>query len=225
MTTSRREFLAFAGALPLIGAVDPHLLQPRTAPAIDPTRFEPWIEVEAAALRSNVEVLSRLAGSRPIIAMIKNNGYGLGLREVARVLEPDPRVVAFGVVKVDEVISMRQAGIRNPIHLLALFGDAEGEDVVASQRHALCLHSRRARAHCSRGRTRTPNGTRTALHRYRDEPHGSAESCGTSVWRLPCRRRPREVDRHVARRVLAACARATQSSRWARTPASRLVTS
>ena len=118
MTISRRSFLASAAAAPVIGSYLslPRVLAAADAPfAADPTRFEPWIEVYPAALRENVRVLARLAGGRPITAVIKNNGYGLGLVEVARALEPASEVAGFGVVKVAEALALREAGIRKPV--------------------------------------------------------------------------------------------------------------
>jgi hypothetical protein len=97
MALSRRSFLAAAAVAPLASR---HLARSDTGAGhrVDPDRFEPWIEVYAAALHANVAVLSRLTGGRPNIAVAKNNGYGLGLREVAQVLDGDPRVSGFGVV-------------------------------------------------------------------------------------------------------------------------------
>ncbi|MCC6929299.1 MAG: alanine racemase [Gemmatimonadaceae bacterium] len=148
MSLSRRRFLAAASASPLLASPllsSPLLASPLQAgegddgdmhgardhaPIVAPARFEPWVEVTPSAMRHNVDVLSRLAGERPIIAVIKNNGYGLGLREVARILELDARVQGFGVVKVSEALALREAGIRKPILLLALFDDTEGEALV-----------------------------------------------------------------------------------------------
>ncbi len=129
MPLSRRSFLATTAMAPL---VSPRLgLSSAGTPyAVDPARFEPWIEVDPAALRANVAVLSKLAGGRPIIAVVKNNGYGLGVREVAKALDGDPRVSGFGVVKVVEALALREAGIRKPILLMALFDAADGEELV-----------------------------------------------------------------------------------------------
>ncbi len=129
MPVSRRSFLATAAIAPL---VSPRFGR-RDAEALfapDPARFEPWIEVDPAALHANVAVLSTLAGGRPILAVVKNNGYGLGVREVAKVLDTDPRVSGFGVVKVAEALALREAGVRKPILLLALFDDADGAELV-----------------------------------------------------------------------------------------------
>jgi alanine racemase len=83
-------------------------------------------------------VLSKLAEGRPITAVIKNNGYGLGLTEVAKVLDNIPSLSGFGVVKVAEALALREAGITKPILLLAIFDDADGETLVR-QRITLSL--------------------------------------------------------------------------------------
>lgn len=132
MTLPRRSFLASVALGPLAGAALPGLSPGGAARryAADPERFEPWIEVYPAALRANVTVLSRLAEGRPILAVIKNNGYGLGLVEVAKALEPLGEVSGFGVVKVAEALALREAGIRKPVLLLAIFDEADGEALV-----------------------------------------------------------------------------------------------
>ncbi|MEO6445116.1 MAG: alanine racemase [Gemmatimonadaceae bacterium] len=129
MSLSRRTFVASVAAAPLATG-DGSLLASLRRFAPDPERLEPWIEVDPRALRANAAVLSRLARGRPLTAVIKNNGYGLGLVEVARVLDAAPEVSGFGVVKVQEAVALRDAGIRKPVLLLALFTDAEGMELV-----------------------------------------------------------------------------------------------
>ena len=75
-----------------------------------PDRFDPWLEIDAAALRKNVSVVSGLANKRPILAVIKNNAYGLGLTTVASVLDPMPQIKGFAVVKAEAAIALRDAG-------------------------------------------------------------------------------------------------------------------
>jgi hypothetical protein len=65
--------------------------------------FDPWIEIHRENLTHNVNEIRRRAGGRPILAVIKNNGYGLGLENAARLLEPPPAVAGFAVVKLQEV--------------------------------------------------------------------------------------------------------------------------
>lgn len=174
MSPSRRQFLAAAAVSPLVadalrlptGGADPHLAESRDTATVrraDPDRMEPWIVVQPDALRANVGVLNRLSNNRPLMAVVKNNGYGLGLLEVARILDADPRVSGFGVVKVGEALALRSAGIRKPILLLALWDDAEGEELVR-QDVTLSLCVADAPARVARAAARAQKGARAQLY-------------------------------------------------------------
>ncbi len=120
--TTRREFVgATAG---LIGGTA--TLEASVTPS---DRFDPWIEVIAENLRHNVEVTSRMAGGRPIIAVVKNNGYGLGLAQVGRVFDRLPSVRALAVVRFGEAMALRDAGIRKPILVMARTTEAEATEL------------------------------------------------------------------------------------------------
>lgn len=166
MSISRRNFVAGIAAASLLrprsarAATEPDAPSPSPAP---PERFEPWIEVDPGALRTNVAVLSKLAGDRPITAVIKNNGYGLGLAEVARVLDTVPAVSGFGVVKVSESLALRDAGIRKPVLLLSLFDDADGEALVR-QRITLSICVPDIAARLARAITRAGTGARAQFY-------------------------------------------------------------
>jgi len=110
-----------------------------TSPGTPPSdRFDPWIEVDARALAFNVGVVSRLVGGRPILAVIKNNAYGLGLTTVGKILEGFPEVAGLAVVKTEAALALREAGVRKPVLLMALYGDEDGAELVARDVH-LCL--------------------------------------------------------------------------------------
>ena len=91
----------------------------------DAASFDPWIEVDAAALRANVQRVAGLAGGRPILAVVKNNAYGLGLRETSSVLEPLADIAGFAVVKSTAALALREWGVRKPILHMGL-ADEEG---------------------------------------------------------------------------------------------------
>src|SRR5712691_7136301 len=141
MKTLRRTFVR-AGLGAGLGAVGfPSLLEtPPTAsgtsqvseaaPSKD-SSFDPWVEIHRQNVRHNVQEISRRVGSRPILAVIKNNGYGMGAINVARLLDPQPEIFGFAVVKFHEAISLRDAGIRKPILLLGPFDERNLEDAVA----------------------------------------------------------------------------------------------
>lgn len=81
-------------------------------------RFDPWVEVIPANLDHNVAAIRQLGG-RPILAVVKNHGYGLDHRIVARLLEPNPNVAGFALVRADEALALRAQGIAKPILLMA----------------------------------------------------------------------------------------------------------
>ncbi len=55
------------------------------------------------------------------MAVIKNNGYGLGGATVARQLEPLAEIDAFAVVKMEEAITLRDRGLKKPVLLMGPF--------------------------------------------------------------------------------------------------------
>ena len=95
-----------------------------------PDRFDPWIEVIPGNLSHNATTLRQLGG-RPILAVIKNHGYGLDYRIVARLLEPRPEIDGFAVVRADEALVLREQGVRKPILLMARVTDAMMTDLAA----------------------------------------------------------------------------------------------
>ena len=128
MRTSRRYFLTAAAAAPALG-----LRQPASRTRITAVRdssFDPWVEIDAARLRHNVAEIARRSG-RPILAVIKNNGYGSGVANVARVLDPLPSVAGFAVVKLHEAMTLRDAGISKPILSMGPFDARELPDLAS----------------------------------------------------------------------------------------------
>lgn len=134
MNISRRSFVTGAAAAGVAGAPWRVGATPRRE-VIAPDRFDPWIEVDAAALRHNVRQVARLTGNRPILAVVKNNAYGLGLAGATGVLEALPEIAGFAVVKAEAAIALRDAGVRKPVLLMAMFSDADGIDLAARNIH------------------------------------------------------------------------------------------
>jgi alanine racemase len=121
MKIPRRKFLAAtATAAFSLSASVIHKSEAFPAPDKLPERFDPWIQIDADALNFNVNALSRLAGGRPIFAVVKNNSYGLGIETVPSLIENHPGIRSFGVVKSEECYRLLKAGIKKPVMLLAL---------------------------------------------------------------------------------------------------------
>jgi alanine racemase len=93
--------------------------------------FDPWVEVHEANVRHNVSEISRRVSGRPILAVIKNNGYGAGIINIARILEPMSEVTGLAVVKLQEAMTLRDGGIQKPILLMGPFDEKNLDDAVA----------------------------------------------------------------------------------------------
>ncbi len=128
MTLPRRAFVSGLAAATL---TRPDLTAfKRPVPPPSTRGFDPWLEVDPAALAYNVGVLARLAGGRSILAVVKNNAYGLGLTTAATALEPLPEIRGFAVVKTEAALALRDAGIRKPVLLMAVFSEEDGPELV-----------------------------------------------------------------------------------------------
>lgn len=78
--------------------------------------------INLGSLQHNLNVARRAAPHARQMAIIKANGYGHGLRAVARALHAAD---AFGVATIDEAVSLREGGVPQPILLLEGFSSAE----------------------------------------------------------------------------------------------------
>ena len=129
---TRRSFLNAAIATPLAALQLRH------------SAFDPWIEVNTAHLRANAAAVGARA-KVPILAVIKNNGYGAGVVNVARVFDGAAEISGLAVVKLSEAIALRDAGITKPVLLM---GPIEERDLaeVARRRIALMVYTPMAAA-------------------------------------------------------------------------------
>lgn len=74
-----------------------------------------WAEIDRAALLQNARLARERAGTG-LVAVVKANGYGHGMIEVARTLQGETEV--FGVANLAEAEELRGGGIDQPILLL-----------------------------------------------------------------------------------------------------------
>jgi alanine racemase len=77
-----------------------------------------WIEISRDAITQNVKNIRRIVGSGvSLLAVVKADGYGLGLQEISRVLW-ESGVDAFGVSNLQEGIDLRRNFPKVPIIIL-----------------------------------------------------------------------------------------------------------
>src|SRR5262245_40568469 len=128
---TRRRFLATCAAT-APALVLPACAAPAPARPTQPARgdgFDPWLEIVADGFRHNVRETAKLAGGTPILAVIKNNAYGLGDQVVGPIVAACPEVVGLATVRVVEVQALRDAGVRKPILNMAETGAGEIEEL------------------------------------------------------------------------------------------------
>ncbi len=137
---SRRGFLEQTAAASLAVASSVRITAQshavRLRPGGDEDGFDPWLEVVAPHFRHNVKEVARLAGGRPILAVVKNNAYGLGDVIVGPLLASCAEIAAIACVRPAEALAMRTAGVRKPILAMAELGEQESIELV---RHDVML--------------------------------------------------------------------------------------
>lgn len=89
-------------------------------------RLDPWIELDRARYAHNARAIAKCAGGRPVIAVLKNDAYGLGVRQVASILDGLPEIRAFALVHGEDALALREDGVRKPILLMARHATSEG---------------------------------------------------------------------------------------------------
>jgi alanine racemase len=92
--------------------------------------FDPWVEVIASAFRNNVREVYRFANKARILFVVKNNAYGIGIKEVGPIVDPMEELYGFAVVRVDEALALRDAGVRKPILLMGHVCPREAEELI-----------------------------------------------------------------------------------------------
>ncbi len=90
-------------------------------------------------LINNVQVIRKIIGDARIIAMVKANAYGHGIRSVAKRIEP--YVTLFGVASIDEALALRAVGITLPIVLMEGVFEPGELSIAADQNFHVVFHT------------------------------------------------------------------------------------
>lgn len=97
------------------------------------------VELDAEALRHNLQQVRKAAPHSRVMAAIKANAYGHGLQRSARILS-EAGVDALGVASLDEALQLRTANIKTPITLLEGFFDSAELPLIEEHRLDVVLH-------------------------------------------------------------------------------------
>jgi alanine racemase len=104
----------------------------RLRPGGDDHGFDPWLEIIGDSFRHNAREVSRIAGGRPVLAVIKNNAYGMGDAIVGPLLDSCREIGGIACVRPGEALAMRKAGVKKSILTMAEFGEEESAELVRS---------------------------------------------------------------------------------------------
>lgn len=81
--------------------------------------FSTWLEIDRESLLHNLRAIQNLAlPGAAVLAVVKANAYGHGLREIAQCLESE--VGYLGVATIDEALQLRRFEIQTPILLFGI---------------------------------------------------------------------------------------------------------
>ncbi len=86
-----------------------------------------WAEIDLSRFRNNLNNIKNLSAQTQVMAVIKANGYGHGLLEMARAIQN--QVTYLAVSSVSEVLELRENGIETPVFL---FGRFFGEELLTA---------------------------------------------------------------------------------------------
>ncbi len=92
------------------------------------------------AVQNNVRELKRFTGLR-LLAVAKNNANGIGIKQVGPILNDMSEVFGLAVVRVDEALALREAGVTKPILMMAHAAGDEAELLVRSGVRLSPFHS------------------------------------------------------------------------------------
>jgi len=85
-----------------------------------------WVEIDLSRLRENLRIIrADLSPRVRIMAVVKDDAYGHGAVEVARIAVEEG-VWGFGLSTLEEALTLREAGITAP---LVLLGERQEEEL------------------------------------------------------------------------------------------------
>ena len=98
---------------------------------MDTTTASTWVEVDLAAIRSNVRALTRLTSAK-VMAIVKGNAYGHGLVPVGQATL-EGGAAWLGVARLEEAQQLRAGGVRSPIMAMTYTHPSRAGEAAADQ--------------------------------------------------------------------------------------------
>ncbi|MEM8893032.1 MAG: alanine racemase [Bacteroidota bacterium] len=140
MAQNRRHFIRRTAAGLALLSASPMTFSRSLTEQSKPYQSKPWIELSKEAYLHNATQIGRMTNGKPIVAVLKNNAYGVGEVPVAQFLDQSSHVFGMAVVKDEAALAMRTGGVKKPILLMGDFDDALGQALV-KEGITLSVHS------------------------------------------------------------------------------------
>ena len=112
--------------------------------------YPTWLEIDLGAIRNNIHRLQAITG-RPIMAIIKANGYGHGLVEAGRAAV-SAGAAWLGIARLEEALALRDAGIASPVLVLGFTDPERVPEAIANQVSLTVYHPDLAKAFAAQAR-------------------------------------------------------------------------
>jgi len=130
MKKSRRQFVyeSIAGLTAM--AFSPYGWSREVLARPGHSESKPWLELSRIAYLHNASQISAMADGKPVMAVLKNNAYGLGDVQVARILEQSPEISGIAVVKDERALAIRNGGCTKQLLLMGDFEKSLGPELV-----------------------------------------------------------------------------------------------
>lgn len=132
MSQNRREFLgkSILGLGALLLSPYAHSLSKSKLVNSEINQSKPWIELSKQAYLHNAIQIQKMANNKPIIAVLKNNAYGLGDTEVAKILDQSPQINCIAIVKDSRALELKKKGVSKPVLLMGDFDSSIAQELV-----------------------------------------------------------------------------------------------
>src|SRR5512135_23229 len=96
-----------------------------------------WLEINLGAIKNNIQELRKIAGV-PVMAVVKANGYGHGMVEVARAAM-QAGATWCGVARIEEALILRANNLPLPILVMG-FTDPRYVPDAVQNKISLCVY-------------------------------------------------------------------------------------
>ncbi len=112
--------------------------------------YSTWLEIDLSAIQNNIRRIQAISG-RPVLAVIKANGYGHGLVEVGRAAAA-AGAAWLGVARLEEALWLRAGGLDLPILVLGYCAPERAAEAAANRVSLAAFHPDQALALAAQAR-------------------------------------------------------------------------